>query len=126
MIEVVCGVFVRDGRLLIVQRKPGGRHGGYWEFPGGKIEAGESAEHALVRELAEELGVTVRVGRLVGESTDGTIRLRGYLLREWRGDIVLVDHVALRWSLPAELERVALPQADLALLRRVLATDFVE
>jgi mutator protein MutT len=126
MIEVVCGVFVRDGRLLIVQRKPGGRHGGYWEFPGGKIEAGESAEESLVRELAEELGVTVRVGRLVGESTDGTIRLRGYLIHEWRGDIVLVDHVALHWSLPAELERVALPQTDLALFRRVLATDFVE
>ncbi len=57
MIEVVCGVFVRDGRLLIVQRKPGGRHGGCWEFPGGKIEAGESVEQSLVRELDEELGV---------------------------------------------------------------------
>ena len=103
MIDVVCGLLVRDGRLLIVQRKPGGRHGGYWEFPGGKIEAGESAEQSLVRELTEELGVTVRVGPLVGESDDGTIKLRGYLIHEWRGEVVLVDHVASRWCVPAEL-----------------------
>ncbi len=126
MIDVVCGVFVRAGRVLIVQRKPGGRHGGYWEFPGGKVEVGESAEQALVRELAEELGVTVRVGPLVGEFADGTIRLRGYLIHEWRGDVVLVDHVALRWSLPAEFAGIALPQTDLALLRCVLDMDFVE
>ena len=120
MIDVVCGLCVRDGRLLIVQRKPGGRHGGYWEFPGGKIEMGESAEQSLVRELAEELGMTVRVGPLVGDFDDGIIKLRGYLIREWVGDVVLVDHVALRWGAPAELLDVALPQTDLALLRRVL------
>jgi mutator protein MutT len=123
MIDVVCGLFVRDGRLLIVQRKPGGRHGGYWEFPGGKIEASESAEQSLVRELGEELGVSVRVGPLVGDADDGTIRLRGYLIHEWRGDVVLVDHVASRWCLPAELLDIALPQTDIALVRRVLAAD---
>jgi 8-oxo-dGTP diphosphatase len=120
MIEVVCGLFVRDGRLLIVQRKPGGRHGGYWEFPGGKIEAGESAEQSLVRELVEELGVTARVGSLVGEADDGVIRLRGYLIHEWRGDVVLVDHVASQWCLPTDLLGVALPPADMGLVRCVL------
>ena len=123
MIEVVCGLFVRDGRLMIVQRKPGGRHGGYWEFPGGKIEAGESAEQSLVRELGEELGVSARVGALVGEADDGTIRLRGYLIQEWRGDVVLVDHVASRWCMPAELLDIALPETDIALVRCVLAAD---
>ena len=63
MIDVVCGLFVRGGRVLIVQRKPGGRHGGYWEFPGGKVEAGETPERSLAREIVEELGVAARVGR---------------------------------------------------------------
>ena len=125
MIDVVCGLFVRDGRLLIVRRKPGGRHGGYWEFPGGKIDSGEAPEQSLIRELAEELGVTVRVGALVGECADGTIKLRGYLIHEWLGDVALVDHVALRWCLPAELLEVALPQADMGLLRRALDAAFL-
>lgn len=123
MIDVVCGLFVRGGRVLIVRRKPGGRHGGYWEFPGGKVEAGETPERSLVREIVEELGVEARVGRLVGESADAHIRLRGYLIHEWRGDFVLAEHVALRWCCPAELLAETLPEADLELLRRVIDTD---
>jgi len=119
MIEVVCGLFVRAGELLIVRRKPGGRHGGSWEFPGGKIEPGESAPQALVRELAEELGVAVQAGRQVGECADGFIRLRGYLIREWRGDIVLNEHVAMQWSTPERLHEMSLPPTDLGLLRCV-------
>jgi len=123
MIDVVCGLFVRDDELLIVRRKPGGRHGGSWEFPGGKIEPGESAEQALLRELAEELGVAVAVGRFVGESADGFIRLRGYLIREWCGEIALTEHEALRWATPEQLLDLSLPDADLGLLSYVASAD---
>ena len=123
MIDVVCGLFVRDGRVLIVQRRPGGRHGGYWEFPGGKVEAGEAPEDSLVRELVEELGVTARVGRLVGESADEHIRLRGYLIHEWRGDFVLTEHTAMHWCARAELLTAKLPQTDLDLARCLVDAD---
>lgn len=125
MIEVVCGLFVRDGELLIVQRKPGGRHGGSWEFPGGKIEPGESAAQALVRELAEELGVAVRVGRPVGDSTDGFIRLRGFLIHAWHGEIALTEHVALRWLAPEQLLDMSLPHADRCVLGSLAAGDLL-
>jgi len=60
---VVAGVLCREGRLLIGQRMSGDRHGLKWEFPGGKVEAGESPKQALVRELREELGVECEIGR---------------------------------------------------------------
>ena len=125
MIEVVCGLFVRDGELLIVRRIPGGRHGGSWEFPGGKIEPGESAEQALVRELAEELGVAVQVGRLVGESADGFVRLRGFMIHEWHCEIALTEHVELRWLAPEQLLHMSLPDADVGLLRCVAAAELL-
>ncbi len=65
------------------------------------------------------------MGPLVGEADDGIVRLRGYLIREWLGDIVLVEHVALRWCEPAELLAVALPQSDAQLLRRAIEAGFV-
>jgi len=61
-VRVAAAVVWRDGRLLLTQRPPGGALGLQWEFPGGKIEPGESAEHALVREIHEELGVHARAG----------------------------------------------------------------
>jgi 8-oxo-dGTP diphosphatase len=61
-IEVVAGVLVRDACVLACQRLPGGHHPGKWEFPGGKVEAGESPQQALQRELREELAVDVTVG----------------------------------------------------------------
>jgi len=60
--RVTAAIIVRDGRVLIAQRPLGGRHPGEWEFPGGKIESGESPQQCLARELDEELGVTVKVG----------------------------------------------------------------
>ena len=60
--EVVAAVIERDGRILIGQRKAGGRHGLKWEFPGGKVEPGEEPREALARELREELGIEAQIG----------------------------------------------------------------
>ena len=64
-LRVVAAVVWREGRLLMTQRPPGGPLGLQWEFPGGKIEPGESLEHALVREIREELGVSARAGEVL-------------------------------------------------------------
>src|ERR1700675_3548699 len=63
IVEVVAAVIERDGRILIGQRKPRGRHPGKWEFPGGKVEPGEEPRAALARELREELGIEARIGQ---------------------------------------------------------------
>ena len=64
-IRVVAAVVRRDGRVLVTRRHPSAERGGLWEFPGGKLEAGESESEALVREIREELGCAVTVGRLL-------------------------------------------------------------
>ena len=68
MIRVVAGVVVEDGRMMVALRGPGMAHAGLWELPGGKVEPGEDDAVALARELAEELGIQVRVGGHVGTS----------------------------------------------------------
>ena len=65
VIEVGCAVILRDGKLLVAQRNEGDTCGGYWEFPGGKKEAGESLEECLVREVREELAVEIRPRKLI-------------------------------------------------------------
>ena len=78
-IDVVAGVIRRDGRLLITQRLPDDTLGGYWEFPGGKVERGEELSAALQRELQEEIGVETEIGaemqRIVHAYPDRDVRL---------------------------------------------------
>lgn len=77
-VRVVGGVALRGREVFLARRKPGGRHGGLWEFPGGKVEPGESDETALRRELAEELGAAVDVGALVAVGRDEHVELWCY------------------------------------------------
>lgn len=78
LIRVVGGVALRGQHVFLAKRKPGGPHGGLWEFPGGKVEPGESDAAALRRELAEELGAEVKVGSLVAVGRDERIELWCY------------------------------------------------
>ncbi|RYY25279.1 MAG: (deoxy)nucleoside triphosphate pyrophosphohydrolase [Sphingomonadales bacterium] len=119
MLVVAAALVDRDGRVLVQQRPPGKPMAGLWEFPGGKIEPGEVPEAALVRELAEELGIAFDASALtpltfasepLGERQ---LILLLYVLREWEGVPEAHHATALRWVMPAELRGLEMPPADL-------------
>ena len=115
-----------DGRVLIAQRPEGKAMAGLWEFPGGKIETGESPECALVRELAEELGITVKPPCLApftfASNTYENFHLLMplYVCRRWDGSPAPLHHAALKWvrlrDLIARRAEFPMPEADLPLL----------
>jgi 8-oxo-dGTP diphosphatase len=120
MLQVVAAVLERDGRVLIAQRKPGQSHPLQWEFPGGKVEPGETDRQAAVRELREELGVEAEIGTPLGQQPMGErYLLRVYTGRITAGEPVLREHAELRWLGPAELDDVDWLDADRPFLQPV-------
>jgi 8-oxo-dGTP diphosphatase len=115
-----------DGRVLIAQRPPGKAMAGLWEFPGGKIELGETPEMALIRELHEELGITVKAACLAPFTfashayENFHLLMPLYLCRRWDGEILPREHAAIKWVKPRvlmiEREVFPMPDADLPLL----------
>ena len=122
LIVVAAALVDSDGRVLVQQRPPGKPMAGLWEFPGGKVEEGERPEAALVRELAEELGIQVTPSDLTPAafaSADNNGRhmlLLLYLCRRWEGLPRPLHAAALRWLRPAEMTAVAMPPADAPLI----------
>ncbi len=127
MIVVVAGIVVRDGRIMICQRKPGGPEGGKWEFPGGKIEAGETPEQALERELSEELGIRTRTGRVfdvkMKRYPDRDILLLFYFSCILEGEPRPIDCQDVAWVEPGKLASYDLASMD-ALVAAQLAQQF--
>ena len=123
LIEVAAGLVFRQGRLLIAQRHAESHLGGLWEFPGGKREPDETFEACLARELREELGIEVSVGRLIESLTheypDKTIHLRFFACRWVRHEPKPLDCADFRWVQAEELGRYAFPDADRRLLGRL-------
>jgi mutator protein MutT len=119
-LHVVAGLLLRDGRVLVARRGPGMALAGAWEFPGGKVEAGETPRAALERELREELAIETRTGeRLAVSEFAGNgrpIRLEGWCSRLLSGEPVAREHDALAWLRPGEVDRALLAPADLPLL----------
>ncbi|MFD1189459.1 (deoxy)nucleoside triphosphate pyrophosphohydrolase [Phenylobacterium conjunctum] len=111
-----------DGRVLICQRPPGKSLAGLWEFPGGKVEAGETPEACLIRELNEELGITVNNACLApfvfaSHGYDSFHLLMPlYLVRRWDGVVEAKEHSALAWVKPAKLGDYPMPPADAPLV----------
>jgi len=106
--NVVAAVIERDGEVLICQRKAGQRHAGKWEFPGGKVEAGEEFRSALERELREELAITAAIGDEIARYQytypgRAPIRLIFFRVTEFEGEPVNVVFEQIRWEKMANL-----------------------
>jgi 8-oxo-dGTP diphosphatase len=118
VVLVVAGaLFDREGRVLIAERPAGKHMAGRWEFPGGKVAAGESEEAALVRELREELGVVVGAARplmrLLHEYEDRVVELSLWVVEEFSGEARGLDGQGLKWVRPAGLLDEDILEADL-------------
>jgi 8-oxo-dGTP diphosphatase len=130
LVIVVAAVLVdADGRVLLAQRPADKSMAGLWEFPGGKVGAGETPEAALIRELAEELGIDVHASCLAPFTfashayPDFHLLMPLYVCRRWQGIAVSREGQRLRWVRPAQLSDYAMPPADkplVAMLRGLL------
>jgi 8-oxo-dGTP diphosphatase len=116
---VGAAIFDAAGRLLAAQRDRPPQYAGLWEFPGGKVEPGETPQAALVRECREELGIELEVGGLVGEVAIAIGRLAVYRARLTSGEPVAREHRDLRWLAPAELDDVPWIDADRPLVDKL-------
>ncbi|KQY75821.1 DNA mismatch repair protein MutT [Microbacterium sp. Root1433D1] len=116
-LHVVAAVIVRNGRVLAAQRNAAMSLPNLWEFPGGKIEPGESPRAALVRELHEELGCTVSVGAPIVETRHeydfATIVLATYYASIDAGEPAPIEHAEVRWCTAPELRSLDWAAADL-------------
>jgi 8-oxo-dGTP diphosphatase len=121
VVEVVGAVIVREGRVLCAQRGNQGALPGKWEFPGGKIEHGESPRQALVRELVEELLCEVAVGDLVTTTVHeydfATISLTTFMCDLLAGEPVLTEHQAVLWLDPSQMHTLDWAPADIPAVR---------
>ena len=123
VVQVVAAALVDGaGRVLLAQRPEGKAMAGLWEFPGGKVETGETPEAALIRELDEELGLDVVAGDLAPLTfvshgyADFHLVMLLYVCRRWQGVPASGIGQALRWEIPAAMSALPMPAADVPLV----------
>jgi 8-oxo-dGTP diphosphatase len=118
VLVAACVLLDGEGRILIAKRPPGRSLAGLWEFPGGKVKPGESPEHALTRELAEELGIEIVAADLAPLTfashvySDFHLLMPLFVCRRWGGEVTPHEGQELAWVRPAELSSYAMPPAD--------------
>jgi len=118
LLVVACALVDADRRVLIAQRPQGKSMAGLWEFPGGKVEAGETPEAALIRELREELGIETREACLAPLSFTSHsyenihLLMPLYVCRKWQGTPQALEHAGLKWTRPQALRDYPMPPAD--------------
>jgi 8-oxo-dGTP diphosphatase len=122
ILVAAVALFDKDGRVLIAQRPEGKSMAGLWEFPGGKVESGETPEQALIRELQEELAVDTVESCLAPFTfashayDDFHLLMPLYVCRKWQGKVAPVEGQALKWVLPMQLKEYPMPPADKPLI----------
>ncbi len=118
LLVVAAALVDSDNRVLIAQRPPGKQLAGLWEFPGGKVDPQERPEDALIRELAEELGVAVQSACLAPLTfasyayADFHLLMPLYVCRRWTGFVQPREGQALKWAAPKDLRAYPMPPAD--------------
>jgi len=126
-IDVVGAVVLRDGKILCAQRGPAGSLPGLWEFPGGKIEPGESAREALRREIDEELNCQIDVGSQIVTTTHeydfGVVTLTTFYCELVSGEPTLTEHAAIKWLAPEQLDSIEWAPADIPAVEQIMAAS---
>jgi 8-oxo-dGTP diphosphatase len=118
VLVAACALIDSDGRVLLAQRPEGKMMAGLWEFPGGKVEAGERPEETLIRELNEELGIVVKQECLAPLTfashvyPDFHLLMPLYVCRRWEGFVEGREKQRLKWVWPGELRNYPMPPAD--------------
>jgi 8-oxo-dGTP diphosphatase len=124
-VEVVAAIVRRNGKILITRRLDHAHLGGLWEFPGGKVEPGESLEEALLREIREELGMEIVVGpeifTIEHDYPTKSVRLHFFDCGVIQGEPQALDVSDLRWVTPLQLADFEFPPADAELIRKLIA-----
>jgi 8-oxo-dGTP diphosphatase len=122
-IPVVAGFMKKGNQILVGQRPENNSLAGQWEFPGGKVESGETPEYALQRELSEELGIEATIGELRLACThsygDVNILILFYEVLFWKGEPKAKHHLMLEWIHPEELGHRNIPDANRKILDRI-------
>ena len=127
VLVAACALIDADGRVLLAQRPEGKPMAGLWEFPGGKVEAGERPEETLIRELREELGIAVSEPCLAPLTfashtyPDFHLLMPLYVCRRWEGIVTAKEHQGLGWVKPNRLREYEMPPADLPLVSHLMA-----
>jgi len=126
VLVVACALIDPDGRVLIAQRPEGKALAGLWEFPGGKLEPGERPEAALIRELHEELGISVKEACLAPLTfashayEDFHLLMPLYICRRWEGLAISKEGQNLKWVRPNKLRDYPMPAADIPLIPHLI------
>ncbi len=124
-LNVVAAIIEQHGKILLAQRPVSGDQAGLWEFPGGKVEAGETQPQALARELEEELGIIACFGEYIAshqrEVSGRLIHLHAWHVTDYHGDMRALNHSALVWCPPSRAFDWNLAPADVPLLEAFMA-----
>jgi len=127
MIDVSCALIKgQNGEILVTQRSSKMRLPLKWEFPGGKVELGETEEDCLIREIAEELGILISIDRKmtarIHHQEEQSIRLIPFVCKIEKGEICLTEHAAYAWLAPAGLKQLDWAEADLPVVDDYLSS----
>ena len=124
MLKVVCGVIFNDDQKILLTRRAKGEFAGKWEFPGGKIEKGETYQECLSRELEEELSISVSVKShytdYVYSYPDFSVNLIAFLCSYEGGEIKLTDHNKFSWVIPTDLRQYKIVEGDVRLVDKII------
>lgn len=119
-IPVVCAIILREQRILATQRSEAMPLPGKWEFPGGKVQPGETPEEALMREIKEELRVDIAIQSKLGTVQTGLVQLTAFLAEIADGEIHLTEHETYKWCTRPELSGLDWAEADVPFVNQLL------